>query len=80
MHQREPTLDDLLGETIIRQVMVADGYEPDDIRLLMRQASTRANRTGSRHQFPPASAHIARRCYFPVPGAATSCCSPASLG
>jgi hypothetical protein len=78
MHQREPTLDDLLGETIIRQVMVADGYEPDDIRLLMRQASARANRTGSRLQFSPANAQLAPRCYFPLAGAATSCCSPPS--
>ena len=37
MHQREPTLDELLNEPIIRQVMIADGHEPDDIRLLMRR-------------------------------------------
>ena len=33
MHKREPTLDELLNEPIIRKVMAADGYSAEDIRL-----------------------------------------------
>lgn len=40
-HEREPTLDDLLSEPIIRKVMAVDGYTPDDIRTLMRRAGAR---------------------------------------
>lgn len=40
-HQREPTLEDLLSEPIIRKVMAVDGYTPDDIRTLMRGAGAR---------------------------------------
>lgn len=32
----EPTLDDLLNEPIIRQIMASDGQTPDDIRTLFR--------------------------------------------
>lgn len=39
--QREPTLEDLLGEPIIRQIMASDGVDADDIRLLMRIAAAR---------------------------------------
>ena len=42
MDRREPTLDELLNEPIIRKVMAADGYSAEDIRLLLRQASARA--------------------------------------
>jgi hypothetical protein len=32
MHfEREPPLEDLLSEPIVRKVMKADGYTPDDI-------------------------------------------------
>lgn len=41
MH-REPMLDDLLEEPIIRKMMVADGHSADDIRLLMREAGARS--------------------------------------
>ncbi|BCH22540.1 hypothetical protein [Mesorhizobium sp. L-8-3] len=47
MHQREPTLDELLNEPIIRQVMIADGHEPDDIRLLMRKVGGGLDRRAS---------------------------------
>lgn len=39
---REPMLDELLEEPIIRKVMLADGYSADDIRLLVTQAGARA--------------------------------------
>lgn len=48
---REPMLDELLEEPIIRKVMLADGYSADDIRLLIRQAGARAgypSRSGPR--------------------------------
>ncbi len=44
MHQREPTLDDLLEEPIIRQIMIADGHAPEDIRRLMRNVGIGADR------------------------------------
>jgi hypothetical protein len=37
MRQHEPTLDDLLEEPIIRQIMIADGQGPDEIRRLMQK-------------------------------------------
>ena len=43
MHLLEPTLDELLNEPMIRKVMAADRYSADDIRLLLTEASTRAN-------------------------------------
>jgi hypothetical protein len=42
--QREPTLEDILNEPIIQQVMLSDGVSADDIRLLMRTAAARQNR------------------------------------
>ncbi len=44
MYEREPTLDELLNEPMIRKVMIADGYSAKDIRLLMRQATARGFR------------------------------------
>jgi hypothetical protein len=43
MHLAEPTLDELLSEPMIRKVMAADRYSADDIRLLLSEASARAN-------------------------------------
>lgn len=40
-YEREPTLDEILNEPIIRKVMAIDGYSSDDIRCLMRQARAR---------------------------------------
>ncbi len=40
-HEREPTLDEILNEPIIRKIMAVDGYSSDDIRYLMRQAGAR---------------------------------------
>jgi hypothetical protein len=40
-NEREPTLDEILNESIVRKVMAVDGYSSDDIRHLMRQARAR---------------------------------------
>lgn len=40
-HEREPTLDEILSEPIIRKIMTVDGYSSDDVRYLMRQAGAR---------------------------------------
>ena len=65
MHKREPTLDELLNEPIIRKVMAADGYSAKDIRLLLRQASARADAGG--HRQPRAATGAARLRYAPIP-------------
>ena len=66
MNKREPTLDELLNEPMIRKVMAADGYRAEDVRVLMRQANARADAGG--HQPRPAtSARIARLGYTPIP-------------
>jgi hypothetical protein len=67
-HEREPTLDELLNEPIIVKVMKRDGYTPDDIRLLVRQARTRANVT------PRAGNGVARHSYLPVSKMLSACC------
>jgi len=56
MHEREPTLDELLNEPMIRKVMVDDGYSADDVRLLMGLAMARANAKGVRYPSPSAGA------------------------
>jgi len=45
--QCEPTLEELLNEPIIRQVMKSDGVRPDDIRRLMEKAHPSGNGTSS---------------------------------
>ena len=47
--QREPTLDELLREPIIRKVMARDGVQPDYIRSLLRHAGKPWDRV---HEFP----------------------------
>ena len=50
MNPREPTLDELLGELIIRQMMASDGVRDEDIRRLMqadvKSPPSRQGRTG----------------------------------
>ena len=67
MHKREPTLDELLNEPMIRKVMAADGYSAEDIRLLLRQASARASAGDYRKPRPATGARIARLGYAPIP-------------
>jgi hypothetical protein len=38
LEKLEPTLNELLAEPIIRQIMASDGVNSDDIRRLMTQA------------------------------------------
>jgi hypothetical protein len=38
-YEREPTLDEILNEPIIRKIMAVDGHTGDDIRHLMRLAA-----------------------------------------
>ena len=67
MDKREPTLDELLNEPMIRKVMAADGYSAEDIRLLMRQANARADAGGYRQPRPATGARIAPLGYTPIP-------------
>jgi hypothetical protein len=63
--EREPTLNDLLNEPIIRQVMAVDGYSADDIRLLMRQARARGH--GSGRPRLPTTIRDAETPRWPIP-------------
>jgi hypothetical protein len=46
MNPREPTLDELLGELIIRQMMASDGVRDEDIRRLMHDLKSPPSREG----------------------------------
>ena len=67
MHQREPTLDELLNEPMIRKVMAADGYSAEDIRLLLRQANAARTQAiiGSRGLLRSHELHGSDTCPFP---------------
>jgi hypothetical protein len=54
MLKREPTLDDLLNDPVVRKVMKADGYSAEEIVSLMHQAGarTRASNCNSRPGLP----------------------------
>ena len=67
MHPSEPTLDDLLNEPMIRQVMAADGYGPEVVRLLLMQANARAVAGDFRQPRPSTAARIGRLGYAPSP-------------
>ncbi|MEI5682521.1 hypothetical protein AAAK29_29790 [Mesorhizobium sp. CCNWLW179-1] len=73
-HKREPTLDEILNEPIIRKVMKRDGYTPDDVRLLMRQASVKANGKGLRYLTSPTIARDAGPQHIPTPKTLNACC------
>ncbi len=45
LFEREPTLDEILNEPIVRKVMAADGYTADDVRYLMRHVGARKSFT-----------------------------------
>ncbi len=36
MSRREPTLEDMLAEPIVRLVMARDGVDPEEVKALMR--------------------------------------------
>jgi len=73
-HKREPTLDEILDEPIIRKVMTRDGYTPDDIRLLMRQASVRANGNRVRYLTSSTIAREVRIQHVPTAKTLNDCC------
>ena len=78
MQKREPTLDELLNEPMIRKAMAADGYSAEDIRLLLRQASARASAGDYRKRRPATGARIAWSGYAPVPQTASGPYEPST--
>ena len=60
--EREPTLEELLNDTLVRQVMETDGYSPDDFRSLFKKAGSPEGRVVSTHRsvtdLVPVPAHI----------------------
>ena len=40
LREHEPTLEDLLNDALVRQVMASDGYNPDDVRQLFKMIGT----------------------------------------
>jgi hypothetical protein len=55
--QREPTLDELLSEPIIQQVMTSDGVRADDVRYLMQKATIRRGMEDFPTIYPQFSMH-----------------------
>lgn len=47
--EREPTLEDLLNDTLVRQVMSTDGYSPDDFRNLFKKGGSPEGHAVSTH-------------------------------
>ena len=74
MLKREPTLDDLLNDPVIRKVMKADGHSAEDILSLMHQAGARMSAPRLQQPFRTASAR--ERLPMPAMAAVTSCCQP----
>jgi hypothetical protein len=70
LEKLEPTLDELLAEPIIRQVMASDGVKSDDIRKVMYEAQMEPFAV---HAIAAASAyrpttHAIARSRAPAPG------------
>lgn len=74
MLKREPTLDDLLNDPLVRKVMKADGYSAEEIISLMHQAGARTR--ASKLQRPSRIARTPERLPIHAMTAATSCCQP----
>jgi hypothetical protein len=68
INQCEPTLEELLDEPIIQQVMRSDGVEADDVRFLMQAAGILRSR---REDAPPT---ITRHPQFVMFGCTASAC------
>ncbi|TIM79228.1 MAG: hypothetical protein E5Y58_01590 [Mesorhizobium sp.] len=58
-HEREPTLDEILNEPIIRNVMAVDGYTAEHIRYLMRQVAGAQMKPSKRDGAPQRLPHPA---------------------
>ena len=57
--EREPTLEELLNDTLVRQVMETDGYSPDDFRSLFKKAGSPQGRGVSILRSVPALVPVA---------------------
>lgn len=75
-YKREPTLDEILNEPIIRKVMKRDGYTPEDVRLLMQQASVKANGNSIRYLTSPTIARDHGPRHIPTSKTLNTCCLP----
>ena len=40
-HYREPTLQDILSDSIVRELMAADGVNPRELKTMLTRVSTR---------------------------------------
>ena len=78
LHEREPTLDELLNEPIIRQVMAIDGYSPDDIRKLFQKAKARGNGAGLKTRSLTEAIRVPACICNSVLRAAKACCQPSA--
>ena len=47
-YHREPTLDEILSDCIVRAVMKADGIEPEELAATLRQAGRKLVRRARR--------------------------------
>jgi len=61
-HHREPTLEDMLSDPIIRAVMDADRVDPHELQAMLKdvgRALSTARGTPSWGQWPAGSQHLA---------------------
>jgi hypothetical protein len=40
-HHREPTLKEMLSDSVVRAVMAADGVDPRELKIMLRRVSVR---------------------------------------
>jgi hypothetical protein len=40
-HHREPTLEDILSDTIVRAMMAADGVSPRELKMMLTRVNAR---------------------------------------
>jgi hypothetical protein len=50
-HYREPTLEDMLSDSVIRAVMRADGVDPQELRTTLQQVSRNFRLVGSNDEW-----------------------------
>jgi hypothetical protein len=60
LHCREPRLEEMLADSIIKAVMDADGVDPGELETELRQTAALLHAT-QRTLFPPASALRGKR-------------------
>jgi hypothetical protein len=53
---REPTLDEMLSDSVIRAVMAADGVDPQELAVMLRQIGRSLLIRSPRRRGPAASA------------------------